>query len=100
MTRIGSQFLPLLDGHIPRGDLEQSVFVVVKTALIRGGSLKRTRYGRKRVVRIASDQANRTNHQHQNHGQHDCILGDVLARVVPQLAQKMTHVRAPVTGQF
>ena len=57
--------------------------------------MKRTRYGRKRIVRIASDQANRTNHQYQNNGQHDRILGDVLALVVPQLAQKITHIRAP-----
>lgn len=55
MTKIGSQFLPSLDGHIPRGDLEQSILVVVKTALMRGLSLKRTRYRRKRIVRIASD---------------------------------------------
>src|SRR5580692_2463867 len=80
--------------------LDVTKAISLKTALIRGGSLKRTRYGRKRVVRIASDQANRTNHQHQNHGQHDRILGDVLAPVVPQVAQKMTHIRTPVTGQF
>ena len=79
--------------HIESLDVTKAISL--KTALIRGGSLKRTRYGRKRVVRIASDQANRTNHQHQNHGQHDRILGDVLAPVVPQLAQKMTHIRTP-----
>jgi hypothetical protein len=34
---------------------------------------------REHVVRVSSDQANRTNHQYQNNGQHNRILGDVLA---------------------
>src|SRR5437899_1641097 len=38
---------------------------------------------RKYVVRVASYHANRTNHQHQNNGQHNCILGDVLALFTP-----------------
>ena len=46
---------------------------------------------------MASHQPNRTNHHYQDYGQHYRILGDVLALVVPQLAQKMTHIRAPVT---
>jgi len=40
-----------------------------------------TGYTRKYVVGIASDQANRTNHNYQNNGQHHRILGDVLALV-------------------
>jgi hypothetical protein len=48
-----------------------------------GRLLKGTGCCRKRVVRIASDQANRANHQYQNNGQHNRVLGDVLALVVP-----------------
>ena len=45
---------------------------------------------------MASDQANRTNYQHQNHGQHYRVLSDILSLVVPpQPAKKMTHVCAP-----
>ena len=59
--------------------------------------MNRTGCIRKYVVRVATDQAYRTNHQHQNNGQHYRILGDVLALLVrPQLAKKPIHVRASV----
>ena len=60
--------------------------------------LDRTRYGGKRIVCVASDQAYRTNDQYQNNGQHHRIFGDVLALVMPpQVAKKMSHLRASDT---
>ena len=50
--------------------------------LVRAGSLNGTGYGREYVVRIAADQLNRTNHYHQDYGEHDRIFGDVLTFVV------------------
>jgi len=80
----------------------QQTTTSVRFSLNSGGSLKSTGSCRKYVVRVASDQSDRPNDQHQNDGQHYRILGDVLAFVVPpHLAQKMSHVRTFLhTAQF
>jgi hypothetical protein len=61
--------------------------------------LNRAGYRRKCVVGIASDQANRAYHQHQDDGQHDGILGDILAIIAPtELANQIPHVRTSAIG--
>jgi hypothetical protein len=57
----------------------------------------RTSGGRERVVRTASNQSDRPNHQHQNDGQHHSIFSDILALFLrPELAKKFLHVRTSV----
>jgi hypothetical protein len=61
-----------------------------------GASLNRTGYIRKYSVRVASDQTDRTDHQNENNGQHNRVLGDVLALIVPPQLKRICHVRASV----
>lgn len=61
--------------------------------------IQRTRNGGKCVVRISSDQANGTDDQYQNHGQHHCILRDVLPFFVcPQVTAKLHHISSMAHG--
>ena len=54
-----------------------------------------------RSVGIGADQTHRTDHQHQYHGQHDRVLGNVLSLLVrPQISAKLKHadLQAFVSG--
>jgi len=73
----------------------------IKIGLLSAGSLKGTGCGRKYVVRIASDQANRAHHHYQNNGEHYRILSDVLALFVPpQLAKQELMFAPPCYGSM
>ena len=62
--------------------------------------LNRAGDGRKCIVGVASDQANRAHHQHQDDGQHDRIFSDVLALVaLTELANEVLHVRTSAHGE-
>ena len=57
--------------------------------------------GGKYVVGVASDQTNGTDDHYQNHGQHHCVLSNVLAFLLrPELAEKMSHIDTPVKGSI
>src|SRR5271157_3726619 len=54
---------------------------------------------RKCVVGVASDQTNGTDDHDQNHGQHHCVLSNVLAFLLrPELEEKMSHIDTPSEG--
>jgi hypothetical protein len=47
---------------------------------------------RKHVVGVRPNQTNRAHHNHQHHGKHDRVFGDVLSLFIgPQLMQKSCH---------
>jgi hypothetical protein len=51
-----------------------------------------TAYGRKDIVGVSSDQADSAYNDHQNHRQHDGVLGDILTTIViPQAAKDTCH---------
>ena len=50
--------------------------------------LNRTSNRGEDVIRIGTDEPDRTNYNHQNHRQHDCVFSDVLSVIVrPQLGE-------------
>src|SRR6266446_7939839 len=49
-----------------------------------------------RIIGIGADQTHRTDHQHQDHCQHDRVLGNVLPLLVrPQISAKLKHSEPP-----
>ena len=47
-------------------------------------------------IGVGADQAYRANDNDQDYGQHDCVLGDVLALfILPKLLKKLSHCRSP-----
>src|SRR5215470_14816906 len=61
-------------------------------------SLQRTCYAGERIVGVGTDQPNRPDDQHQNHGQHDGILGDILTvSLAPKPPYDRCHRTAPLS---
>jgi hypothetical protein len=57
----------------------------------------RTRYTGKHVVRMASDQSDRPNDDHQNDCQHHRVFSDVLCFLLrPQFAKQISHILTPL----
>jgi hypothetical protein len=55
--------------------------------------LNRTRRAREHVVRVRSDQPNRSHHQNQNNRKHDGIFGDVLPFIpTPKFSNQFGHL--------
>src|SRR5258705_491248 len=48
------------------------------------GLVNRTRYGRKYVIGIAAHQSDSPYNKHQNYGQHNCVLGNVLTVLIAE----------------
>ena len=53
--------------------------------------LNRTGDGREHVICVRSNEANGSNDQHEDYGQHDRIFGDVLTVVVFQEVRQTAH---------
>jgi len=54
--------------------------------------LNGTAHRREDVVRVRSDQADGAYNDHQNHRQHDSVLGNILTTIViPQAAKETRH---------
>ena len=54
--------------------------------------LDRTCYGGEGIIRVAADQTNRADNEHQDYSQHHRVFRDVLAHfVVPQFRGEVIH---------